>query len=423
MTSENDVAGIVARIGQIKVDDPREIARVGEDAAAALVAAGAQPPFTVTSVDSTDRWLIFARQYWALRLRANPSITIAAACGAWLGSHIEQPDHRHEITQAWALEFGTRTRDTVDSPQDLAVATQQIMKDVDDPHAHLFATLFHASKLRANLWFDELHQFLQSPFATHDHDSGPLVLALRAYGAFGSRRLTTEYATGLLRQAWIAPSRLVTDVCLDALSVAPPFPGQRELLRAHAAEASATFPDDPDIRRRLATGQRMCGDFEAALSTIDAALRLLPVDNTDPVTRRCQRERELIQAGQLHATLMARIQRDSDELEAQRLRVQRRLVNPTSAMLPLWPLAVVTVVLLIAASRMTIVGAPDLRSRVELELTLGAGLLLFSAIPTLILLICRHRCVPGWWLRHADGSDHFTDGRRTGQGRSEPGQP
>ncbi|WP_018504993.1 tetratricopeptide repeat protein [Parafrankia discariae] len=373
-----DIGAVVARVSQALGADPREIDRVCQDVAAVLVGAGVEPPVQVRSVDAADPWLLLGYRYWQCRVRAEPTVQVAAACARWVEAHVE-PAHRAEIVQRWALDYAFLTRDTVDSAHDLAVAAGRIVRD--GPGSALvaaFATAYHAGKLRSNLHFDELHQFLEpngsvwAVAAGAHHDSEPLLDALRAFAAFGSRQITTEHATGLLAQAWTAPgrSRQVVEVCLDALVVAPPFPGQGELLRAHAAEAVTAFPEDHQVRFCLAVGLRRCGRFHEARASLDAASRLLPAGMIEATQSKLLREREIIEAGLRHASRAARHGDLHDHQRAGQA-LRRRAGDPAIVIRLLGLVAAFTVVIVVVTSQLTPVRSPSLRDRVEMEATLG----------------------------------------------------
>ncbi|GAB3668387.1 hypothetical protein GCM10027589_34820 [Actinocorallia lasiicapitis] len=136
-----------------------------------------------------------------------------------------------------------------------------------------FAALYHAGKLRGNFAFDELRVFLESSLlalSAGRHLDSALFTALRAFAAFGSPSMTVDHAVSLLDSAWNSPDRTrhVIDVCLNALGAAHPFPDKGVLLRDRAAEAVELFPSDHLFRFRLAVGQRLCDDPDAALLSI-----------------------------------------------------------------------------------------------------------------------------------------------------------
>ncbi|ORT46753.1 hypothetical protein [Frankia sp. KB5] len=398
---DTDIAAILTKLDQVDPTDPRDLRRVCDTAAAALAVAGVEPPFQVRAVDAVgDPRLICSRLYWGRRLLTEPTMEVAAQCARWLAAHTNDltAQQRDAIVEAWSLGFADATRDTVDSRYDIAAATGRLADQPADVRS--FVVLYHAAKLRANYWFDELDLFLESSplIATgRDQTHGPLLAALRAFAAFGSRRRTVEYATGLFTQAWDAAprSRQVVDVCLDGLRVAPPFEGRGEFLRRHAAEAATTYPDDHKIRYCLAQGQRMCGLLPEALDTIGTAIRLLSAAGEwDSAARpRYLQEHDFICDLRRQSREDAAQQAGADEDRAAVRQLQRRLRDPSALMGMVVLVVVLDVVLVILAGRSSAAGAPDLRARLGMQAALGGSLLLLvafvSAMARLIVLGCR----------------------------------
>ncbi|WP_405166142.1 hypothetical protein OG203_14305 [Nocardia sp. NBC_01499] len=243
---------------------------------------GVEPQFEIRSTDfGGDPYFICADRYWNHRLTDEPTLHIAVECAGWLREHVAA-GCRDAIREKWALGYAFITRSSVESLDEVADATRDIVANDDrDCSRAYFATLYHADKLAANFQFDELHQFLESSplsMAAGTHRAAPLFIALQAFAAFGSRRITEEYARSLFDRAWHAPDRThaTIDVALNGLAVGVPFDAQGELLRTHAAEAVAAYPENHIFHYRLATGQYLCAAYDAALDSIDAALRLLP---------------------------------------------------------------------------------------------------------------------------------------------------
>ncbi|THJ24985.1 hypothetical protein, partial [Candidatus Frankia alpina] len=279
-----DIDSIVGRLVQVTAADSRELDRVCEAVASALVDDGVEPPFQIRSADFTaDPWLVCADRYWRLRLLAEPTVSVAARCARWLEEHSGQagPAERRTITETWALGYAFIARDTVESREELTDVVEPIREQVGgSPTVFSFAALYHAGKLRANFWFDELRWFLESSpltLAAAGQGGDPLFVALRAFAACGSRTVTIGEATNLLTQAWTAQprSRHVVDVCLHALW-ASPHRDHVEQLRRWAEEAVTEYPHDHTFHFRLAAGRRRCGHHRDALDAIDGALRLLP---------------------------------------------------------------------------------------------------------------------------------------------------
>ncbi|MEU3604106.1 hypothetical protein AB0E83_01350 [Streptomyces sp. NPDC035033] len=310
-----DAGAYAARLDAVVAADSRELDRVCEEVAGALLRDGAEPPFDVGSADfAADPYLICADRYWRLRFLERPTILTAAACAVWLGARVAR-EARTEVLERWALGYAFITKDSVESAVELARATEEIVsRDAPAGDVAYFATLYHAGKLRSDFHFDELHQFLDSSLlalAAGAHRQSALFTALRSFAAFGSRALTAEYATGLLDRAWRSPERTrhVVDICLNGIQFAVPFDGHGVLLRDRAAEAVRDHPGDHMFRFRLATGLHMTGDHDAALAEVDTALRLLPAVGNRGSHKLLQEQyltkREVIVEGRLRAALDA----------------------------------------------------------------------------------------------------------------------
>ncbi|SBW21607.1 hypothetical protein FDG2_2057 [Candidatus Protofrankia californiensis] len=385
-----DIAEITAVLRQASTVDSRERDRVCEAAAAVLIDAGVEPPFDVPTSDfAADPWLICADRYWRRRFLDAPAVEVAARCARWLADHAHT-DHVTDIAEKWSLGYAFITKDTVESREDLTVATGRIIEQFQgSADICYFATVYHAGKLRANFWFDELHQFLESSLlavAAGPHRADPLFVALRAFAGFGSRALTAEYASELLDQAWTASSRSrgVIDVCLNALWAASPFDAQGEQLRQHATEAVTEYPGDHLFRFRLATGQRMCESYDEALDSIDAALRLLPAIGSRVSHKLLQeqymRERDMIQEGRQRARVAADQQRRWQQQDEANHELQHTL--QTSAIRAVELVAVFTAAIAFAVGslQVTLTGTLGLGDRIVLLAALGGGLLLFALL-------------------------------------------
>jgi hypothetical protein len=324
-------AAHIGRLEQVSASDSRELDRVCEEVATALFEGGQEPPFTVTSADfATDPHLICADRYWRLRFLDRPTIQTAAACSTWLVGHVIR-DHHTEVLEKWSLGYAFITKDSVESSLELSRAVEEIVEhDSSAGETAYFATLYHAGKLRSNFWFDELHQFLDASLlalAAGVHRQAPLFTALRSFAAFGSRVLTTEHAIGLLDQAWFSSERTrhVVDICLNGIQAAVPFDGHGQLLRERAAEAVRDHPLDHIFHFRLASGQHMVRDHDAALDSINTALRHLPALGSRGSHKLLQEQylakRDAILEGRLRAELDAE---HAQQLAGQEERHRRR---------------------------------------------------------------------------------------------------
>jgi hypothetical protein len=386
-----DVASISARLSRAASSaDSRELDRTCESVAAELIDADLEPPFRIPSADFvTDPWLICADRYWRRRLLAEPTVEIAARCAHWLHDHTDPPV-RPDIVEKWSLGYAFITRDSVESRHDLTLATGRIVETFQgSADVAYFATLYHAGKLRANFWFDELRQFLESSLlavAAGQHRDDPLFTALRAFAAFGSPTITTGHALDLLDTAWNATgrSRAVADVCLNALWAAPPFPGQGDQLRRRAADAVAQFPDDHLFRFRLASGQRMSGDHTEALATIDTALRLLPAIGSrishELLQGQYLREREMIQEGLDRAAWTKDQQARWHDQDNANRDLRRTLQTSAIRAVELVTVFTAAIAFAVGSLQITLSGALALQDRALLLVLLGAGLLLFAVV-------------------------------------------
>ncbi|WP_322762386.1 hypothetical protein [Frankia sp. Cr2] len=385
-----DITSIVAQLSQAPTADSRELDRRCESVASTLFDAGVEPPFDVASADFVaDPWLICADRYWRRRFLQEPTVAVAAQCARWLGEHAAGP-HRGDITEKWSLGYAFITKETVESREDLTLATGRIIERFQgSSDICCFATLYHAGKLRANFWFDELYQFLDASLlavAADRHRRDPLFISLRAFAAFGSRTITTEYATELLDQAWTASprSRHVVDVCLNALWAASPFDDQGEQLRQHAAEAVAEYPDDHIFHFRLATGQRMCGRYDEALRNIDSALRLLPAIGSRVSHKLLQEqylhEREMIKEGRQRANWASEQQDRWRQQEEANQDLRHTLATSAVRAIELVTIFTAAIAFTVGSLQITLSGSLTLHDRMWLLVTLGAGLLLFALV-------------------------------------------
>lgn len=260
-----DHALIESTLGALVAANSRELERECEQIALQYLAQQVEPQFDIDSADfDRDPRLICADRYWNHRFRAEPTLYTAVHCAGWMAEHIAGAVHE-PIGEKWALGYAFITRDSVESADEIADATADIVA-ADDSGCNkaYFATLYHAGKLRADFFFDELAQFLDaSPLAVAagPHRASVLFDALRAFAAFGSHRTTAQYARELFDKVWSVPERTfaATDVILNGLAVSADFSGRGELLRDRAAEAVAAYPGRHILHFRLATGRWLCG--------------------------------------------------------------------------------------------------------------------------------------------------------------------
>ncbi|MGH3773842.1 MAG: hypothetical protein ACRDRW_21045 [Pseudonocardiaceae bacterium] len=385
-----DGTSISAALGRAVASDSRELDRLCEQVAEDLIKEEVEPPFDVRSADfAADPYLICADRYWRLRFLDRPTTITAAQCARWLVTHVAT-DSRGEIGQKWSLGYGFITRDSIESRGELADATERIVSG-DDTAGDIafFATLYHAGKLRSNFWFDELHLFLESSLlalAAGRHREDPLFVALQAFASFGSRAITVEHAATQLNRAWNAPqrSRHVVDICLNALSAAAPFDGQGRLLRTHAEEAVTGYPQDGLFHFRLATGQHMCDQHDAALTSIDTALRLLPAIGGRGSHKLLQEQyltkRDAIQEGRLRAIWTAEQQRRWERQESANAELRQTMQSSAIRAVELVAIFTAAIAFAVGSLQITLNGTLALRDRIWLLALLGAGLALFALL-------------------------------------------
>ncbi|MDT9685093.1 hypothetical protein RND61_23975 [Streptomyces sp. TRM76323] len=385
-----DRVTVDARLGGIMTGDSRQLDRVCEEVAAALHRDGTEPPFDVGSSDfAADPYLICADRYWRLRFLDLPSIRTAAACAVWLVERVAE-EHRTEVAERWALGYAFITKDTVESARELAEATEEIVsRDSPSGDVAYFATLYHAGKLRSNFWSDELHQFLSSSLlalAAGPHHEEPLFLALRAFAAFGSRAITSEHAVSLLDRAWASPRRTrhVIDVCLNGIYAASPFEGHGELLRARAEEAVRDHPRDHMFHFRLAWGRHMCGEHDAALDSIDAALRLLPAVGNRGSHKLLQEQylnkRDAIQEARVRARLDAEHRLRWDRQERAQRELEEALRTSSVRAVELVAVFTAAIAFAVGSLQVTLNGTLPLRDRLWLLAAQGGGLAVFALL-------------------------------------------
>jgi len=376
---------VTARLTEVATADSRELDRICEEVAAALVEAGQEPGFPVSSADfAGDPFLICADRYWRRRLLDRPTVEEAAACARWLSAHVAA-EYRETVTEKWAPGYAFITRDTVESPAELASAAERLRTEADDTVR--FAAYYQAGKLQANFQFDALRRFLDgSPLAARCREDDPLLAALAAFAALGSRAAATGHAVELVDRAWTSPfrSRQVTDVCLHALWAARPFEGQGELLRARAEQAVAEHPQAHVFHFRLATGLRMCERFDEALDAVDAALRLLPAQGSRGshglLQEQYLRERHTILDGRQRAVWTARQQHLWDQQDAANRDIRSTLQSSTVRAMELVAVFTAAIAFAVGSLQVTLSGTLGLGERLWLLVGLGGGLLAFALL-------------------------------------------
>ncbi|MEU9132798.1 hypothetical protein AB0D08_32620 [Kitasatospora sp. NPDC048540] len=377
---------VTAPLSGIAAGDSRELDRVCEEVAGALIDHGIEPEFTVTSSDfAADPFLICADRYWRRRLLAGPTVEEAAACGRWLVAHVAAAD-RPTVTGKWASGYAFITRDTVQSDTELALAALQLTAEPDGSVVR-FAALYQASKLQANFQFDALRRFIEgSPLMARCPAGDPLVAAYGAFAALGSRSSSTAYGIELLDRAWNAPdrSRQVTDICLHALWAARPFDDQGELLRARSEQALADHPDAHIFHFRLASGLRICERFDEALDAIDAALAQLPAIGSRGshglLQEQYLRERHTILDGRQRAVWATRQQHLWDQQDAANQELRSTLESSTVRAVELVAVFTAAIAFAVGSLQVTLSGQLGLGDRLWLLLALGGGLLAFSLL-------------------------------------------
>lgn len=396
-----DAASVRQRLQSATSSDSRQLDRVCEDVATALMETDVEPPFTVsTSNFATDPYLICADRYWRLRFLDQPNVRTAAACAVWLNTHVHR-DHLTEVREKWSLGYAFITKDNVESRHELSEAIEQIVTaDGTDGSIAYFATLYHAGKLRSNFSFDELRQFLESSLlalAANAHRDDPLFFALRAFAAFGSRSITSEHAVELLDQAWNSPQRTrhVVDICLNGIQAAAPFERHGQLLRDRSAEAVRDYRKDHMFHFRLASGQHMCHEHDEALDTIDTALRLLPATGNRGSHKLLQEQflakRDAIQEGRISAQRDAEHQHRWHEQETANQAIRHDLRTHTFKGVELVTIFTAAIAFFIGSLQVTLSGSLPLSDRVWLIGELGAGLIIFAAL-----------IIGGTWLINRD---------------------
>lgn len=390
-----DGSSLVAPLSQVSTADPRELDRVCQEVAVSLCDAGIAPPYSLAPTDfAADPFLMCADRYWRLRFRRCPSMATAVECARWLYEHAPDETLRTQIEEAWALGYAWLARATEETPTEIN-AFAAIDGSMELTY---FISLFHATKLCAAHRVDELDGFLESsPIALA---SGPRrgrapFTALRAFAAYGSRRLTTEYATDLLNHAWYAPHRTrhTVEICLSALAAAIPFVGQGELLRDRAREAATEWPESHLSLFHLARGHHLCGEHDAALDAVDLAWALLSAEGygelRDAHERYLAQRGLIVEARERAAEYAVRERQQAQQTRTYR-RAQARLESATGPLTCIIVAFAVAIVFTVTSFPQKLDEDLALGDRMEVILTLGAVLLGLSGLLIFISYLLLH---------------------------------
>ncbi|MFE3541566.1 hypothetical protein ACFXK0_01170 [Nocardia sp. NPDC059177] len=383
-----DHALIEASLGELTAANSRELERKCEQIALSYIAQLVEPQFDVDSADfARDPRLICADRYWNLRFQAAPTLATAVDCAGWMAEHVVAAV-QDPIREKWAMGYAFITRNSVESAAEIADATADVVAADDSAcNKAYFAALYHAGKLRANFFYDELEIFLAaSPLAlaAGPHRESVLFTALRAFAAFGSRTTVHQHGCALLDQMWNSAERTfaATDVVLNGLAAGKDFDGRAQLLRDRSAEAVAAYPGRDILHFRLATGRWMCGEYDAAMADIDEALRLLPAIGWRVSHELLQGQylarRDAIEAARA-ADRQARIDRDrvqSTEREVDRLAGEVR--GTVLRAVELVTVFAAVIAFAVGSLNVSLNGNITLADRIWIVVTQGVGLLLFA---------------------------------------------
>ncbi|MFF0559317.1 hypothetical protein [Streptomyces sp. NPDC004266] len=365
-----------------------DLDRIAEQVALQLHESGQEPDFEVRTADfATDPFFVCADRYWRRRFADSPSTDTALACARWIALHTT-PGCRSAVREQWTLGNGFINRSHVETREQLDEAARSLAGAPEAADAALTLLLYHAGKLRANFAFDDLNAALTTSALAAlagPRREEPVILALRAFAAFGSRALTTEHARGLLERAWEAAhrSRHVMDVCLNGLAFSVPFDGQGELLRRLAQEAVDAHPDNHMFRFRLATAHHLCADHDEALSHVDAALALLAHHGTfsrELLMEQYLVKRDAIQEARLRAARDAEHEARWRRQEAANADLERTLHSSSVRAVELVAVFTSAIAFAVGSLQVTLSGTLKLRERLWLLTALGAVLAVFALI-------------------------------------------
>ncbi|MFD3703931.1 hypothetical protein ACFWUP_12335 [Nocardia sp. NPDC058658] len=385
-----DHALIESTLGGLAAANSRELERRCDRIASSYVREQVEPQFDVNSADfERDPFLICADRYWNHRFRDEPTLVTAVACAAWLAEHVAAAVHE-PIREKWALGYAFITRDSVESAGEIADATGDIVA-ADDSSCNkaYFATLYHAGKLRADLYFDELALFLDaSPLAmaAGPHRDSVLFRALRAFAAFGSRRATAEYARELFDKVWTDPERTyaAVDVALNGLALSVEFDGLGVLLRDRATEAVALYPDSHILHYRLAAGRLMCGEHDDALVSIDTALRLLPAIGWRVSHELLQGQylarREAIEVARVQARRAAAEREDAERIKDEIAKLAETVRGSVVKVIEGVSIFAAIIAFAVGSLNISLNGNLSLGGRLWIIASFGGGLLLFALL-------------------------------------------
>lgn len=385
-----DHALIESTLGALVAANTRVLERDCEQIALRYLAQQVVPQFDVDSADfDRDPHLICADRYWFHRFQAEPTLHTAVECAGWLAEHVAAAVHE-PIREKWALGYAFVTRDSVESAAEIADATGDIVA-ADDSGCNkaYFATLYHAGKLRADFFFDELARFLDaSPLAmaSGPHRESVLFTALRAFAAFGSRQVTVEHARTLFDEVWNDPERTyaAVDVVLNGVDASPEFDGQGELLRDSAAEALLTYPKSHILHFRLATGQWLCREYQAAAISIETALRLLPATGRRVSHELLQGQylarREAIKEGRV-AAARAEVERErADRTEREVARLADTMRGSVVRAVEVVAVFAAVIAFAVGSLNVSLNGNLALADRLWIVAALGGGLAVFALL-------------------------------------------
>jgi len=382
-------ATMLAQLSQAGSDSIRRD-RICVQVAQTLIAEGQEPDFPVDTDDfANDAFLICADRYWQQRLLTHPDITTAAACARWLEDHVAA-NARPQVEHRWALGNGFVTRDSVETAAELGEAiTKLLALTTTTETVALFATLYHAGKLRANRAFDALRHFLDSsPLleGAGKRRDDPAIIALQALAAFGSRAMTTDHAIRLLKSAWTTPDRTtsVTDLCVQAISDSVPFERQGQLLTEYASQAVAASPTNSMFRYRLASGLHLCDRPEEALEAIDEAIALLPAvggrSSHELLQQQFMNKREAILEGRLRAQWAAEQQQRWKQQEEANAAIRETVQSSTVRAVELVAIFTAAIAFAVGSLQVTLNGNLHLSDRIWLVTALGMGLAVFALL-------------------------------------------
>ena len=220
-----------------------------------------------------------------------PGLADGIICGQWM----QQNRMAEQSVLRAAIHFGFVYRsfveDTTDLPTDFSAASHE---------AQLFATVFHASKLRGSRRYSSLDKWCADSRLPEEIRSDKLLQTLGTLGRWGSSKIG-HHDLVQLNSAWAKNGHFGKEMLLNALFIARPFPEQGETLVRLATDLISNDNDDLSDSVELlfqARGYRLIGQFDLALDSLSAAHERLPNnDNTranDLFVEQFDQERQLI---------------------------------------------------------------------------------------------------------------------------------